>query len=102
MSWVWQQIFFDFLRLSSRLRGRIFKQLSGHNRPALSQLSNKEGRIWIPAQTVAQLRFCLLKNGLSRACRQRKSIGDVAGFMASSAWLPMPDKGRMFKLNSAA
>ena len=91
MLWVWKQIFFDFLRLSSRLRGRIFKLLSGHNRPDLSQLSNKEGRIWIPAQTVAQLRFCRLMNGLLGACRQRKSIGDVAEIHgcfspATNAW----------------
>jgi hypothetical protein len=30
--------------------------------------------------------------------RQRKSIGDVGGFMASSARLPMPDKGIMFQV----
>jgi hypothetical protein len=25
-----------------------------------------------------------------------KALAIVAGFMASSAWLPMPDKGKMF------
>ena len=53
MLWVWKQILLSSLRLSSRLRGRIFKQLSGHNRLAKSQLSDREGRIWIPVQTVA-------------------------------------------------
>jgi hypothetical protein len=33
---------------------------------------------------------------------QRKGIGDVAGFMASSAWLQMPDEDKLFNLHSAS
>jgi hypothetical protein len=38
----------------------------------------------------------------SKVAHNVKALAIVAGFMASSAWLPMPDKGKIFKLIAAA